>query len=78
MLLRGEKTPDPEHGWSALKSVDRTAMAGCKRISNLLNPRPRVVSVLDMVGFPTSSRSSPTGKKRSNLFNVQFFNSDAV
>ena len=23
MLLRGEKTPDPEQGWSALKSMDR-------------------------------------------------------
>lgn len=51
MLLRGEKTPDPEQGWSTLKSMDRTRDSGLQKNLKLLNPHPQVVSVLDMVGF---------------------------
>lgn len=51
MLLRGEKTPDPEQGWSALKSMDRTRDGGVQKNIKLLNPISQVVSVLDMVGF---------------------------
>ena len=51
MLLRGEKTPDPEQGWSALKSMDRTRDGGMQKNLKLLNPAAQVVSVLDMVGF---------------------------
>ena len=51
MLLRGEKTPDPEQGWSTLKSMDRTRDGGLQKNLKLLNPHQQVVSVLDMVGF---------------------------
>lgn len=51
MLLRGEKSPDPEQGWSTLKSMDRTRDGGVQKNLKLLNPYPQVVSVLDMVGF---------------------------
>ena len=51
MLLRGEKTPDPEQGCSALKSIDRTRDGGIQKNLKLFNPPPQVVSVLDMVGF---------------------------
>ncbi len=51
LLLRGESLPDPEQGWSALKSMDRTRDGGMQENLKLLNPRPEVVSVLDMVGF---------------------------
>lgn len=51
MVLRGEKTPDPEQGWSALKSMDRSRDGGKQEHIKLLNPRPEVLSVLDMVGF---------------------------
>lgn len=51
MLLRGEKTPDPEQGWSALKSMDRTRDGGVQKNLKLLNPPSQVVNVLDMVGF---------------------------
>lgn len=51
MLLRGEKTPDPEQGWSTLKSMDRTRDGGQQKNLKLLNPQAQVVSVLDMVGF---------------------------
>ncbi|MCL4273506.1 MAG: STAS domain-containing protein [Anaerolineales bacterium] len=50
LLLRGETPPDPEQGWSAFKSMDKPRDGGSKNIK-LLNPRPEIVSVLDMVGF---------------------------
>ncbi|MEW6401116.1 MAG: STAS domain-containing protein [Chloroflexota bacterium] len=51
LLLRGEQLPDPEQGWAALKSMDRSRMNGPQEHIKLLNPRPEVQSVLDMVGF---------------------------
>ena len=51
LLLRGESLPDPEQGWAALKSMDRSRDGGPQQHLKLLNPRPEVVSVLDMVGF---------------------------
>jgi anti-anti-sigma regulatory factor len=51
LLLRGEPLPDPEHGWNALKSMDRSRDGGVQKNFKLLNPRPEVTSVLDMVGF---------------------------
>ncbi len=51
MLLRGEKAPDPEQGWSTLKSMDRTRDGGLQKNLKLLNPQEQVISVLDMVGF---------------------------
>jgi anti-anti-sigma regulatory factor len=51
LLLRGEVLPDPEQGWAALKSIDRSRDDGLQKNIKLLNPRPEVISVLDMVGF---------------------------
>ncbi len=51
MLLRGEKTPGSDEGWSAIKSMDRTRDGGVQKNLKLLNPPPQVVNVLDMVGF---------------------------
>lgn len=51
LLLRGESMPDLEHGWAALKSVNRSRESGVQQHVKLLNPRPEVVNVLDMVGF---------------------------
>jgi len=51
LLMRGERLPDPEQGWSTLKSMDRTRDGGLQKHIKLLNPRPEVMSVLDMVGF---------------------------
>jgi len=53
LTLRGEAPPDPEQGWAAVKSADRTRQAGLQGHIKLLNPRPEVNSVLDMVGFTT-------------------------
>ena len=51
LLLRGETMPDLEHGWAALKSVNKSRESGIQQHVKLLNPRPEVVNVLDMVGF---------------------------
>src|SRR5512138_2071758 len=51
LLARGEEMPDTSGGWSAYRSVGRSAEAGIQRHVKLLNPRPEVMGVLDMVGF---------------------------
>jgi anti-anti-sigma factor len=51
LMTRGEELPDPEQGWSTLKSMDRTRDGGLQKHLKLLNPRPEVTSVLEMVGF---------------------------
>ena len=51
LTLRGESVPDPQQGWAALKSMDRTRDGGLQENIKLLNPRPEVKSVLEMVGF---------------------------
>jgi anti-anti-sigma regulatory factor len=51
LLMRGEALPDMEHGWAALKSIDRSRESGVQKNVKLLNPRPQIVNVLEMVGF---------------------------
>jgi ABC-type transporter Mla MlaB component len=51
LMTRGEEPPDPEQGWSTLKSMDRTRDGGFQKYFKLLNPRPEVINVLEMVGF---------------------------
>ena len=51
LLTRGESLPNPEHGWSTLKSMDRTRDGGMQKHLKLLNPRPEITNVLEMVGF---------------------------
>lgn len=51
LMTRGEDLPDLEQGWSTLKSMDRSRDGGMQKNLKLLNPRPEVISVLDMVGF---------------------------
>jgi anti-anti-sigma regulatory factor len=57
LLLRGETLPDPEHKWSALKSASRSRQVGIQKHLKLLNPRPDVDHVLDLVGFAPSCKS---------------------
>ena len=51
LMLKGEAVPDPEEGWAALRSMGNVSDAGIQKHVKLLNPRPEIVSVLDMVGF---------------------------
>ena len=50
-LLRGEQPPDPEAGWSTLKSVALDKSAGAQPWVKLLNPQPRVMRTLEMSGM---------------------------
>jgi anti-anti-sigma regulatory factor len=51
LMIRGETLPDLEHGWSTLKSMDRAHDGRSGTNLKLLNPRPEIISVLEMVGF---------------------------
>jgi anti-anti-sigma regulatory factor len=51
LMTRGEEPPNPEQGWSTLKSMDRTRDGGLQTHLKLLNPRPEITNVLEMVGF---------------------------
>ena len=51
LLLRGEAVPDSEDGWASMKSVKKSTEGNLEAHLKLLNPRPEVRSVLEMVGF---------------------------
>jgi anti-anti-sigma regulatory factor len=51
LLAKGEELPDTDEGWSAYRSMGRSKEAGIQEHMKLLNPRPEVLSVLEMVGF---------------------------
>lgn len=49
LMASGQDVPEVK-GWSSIKSMERVPGSSQKNIK-LLNPRPEVTSVLDMVGF---------------------------
>ncbi len=51
ILLRGERPADPESGWSALKSIDRSRERGVQKHVKLLNPQQYVADTFDKSGF---------------------------
>ncbi|HEY6075074.1 MAG TPA: STAS domain-containing protein, partial [Anaerolineales bacterium] len=51
LMLRGEPLPNLESGWSTIRATSRATEAGMQKNLKLLNPRPEVTSVLEMVGF---------------------------
>jgi anti-anti-sigma regulatory factor len=53
LLLRGDRLPDLESGWNALKAIDRDQIAGTTVQSavKLLNPQPRVARALEISGM---------------------------
>jgi anti-anti-sigma factor len=51
LLLRGEAVSDTEDGWASMKSAKKTSDDKMQEHIKLLNPRPEVRSVLEMVGF---------------------------
>jgi len=52
-LFRGESMPDPEAGWSSIRSLEKERNSGLQQNFKLLNVPPEVRSVLDVVGFAT-------------------------
>jgi anti-anti-sigma factor len=67
-LLRGESLPDDENGWNTLKSMDRDQDGGVQGNLKLLNPRPEVNSVLEMVGFSAFFEMFTDRQKAINSF----------
>lgn len=51
ILLRGETPTDPQSGWAALKSIDRSREAGMQKHLKLLNPQPYVAETFEKAGF---------------------------
>jgi anti-anti-sigma regulatory factor len=51
IMLRGEKPTDPQSGWAALKSMDRSRERGMQKHVKLLNPQQFVADTLDKAGF---------------------------
>ena len=51
MFLRGEQPIDPESGWGALKSIDRSRGSGIQTHIKLLKPQQMVSETLDKAGF---------------------------
>ena len=68
LLTRGEAMPDLEHGWAALRSVNKSRESGIQKHVKLLNPRPEVVNVLEMVGFSTFFESFTDRRKALESF----------
>ena len=51
IMLRGEKPADPQSGWAALKSIDRSKETGMQRHVKLLAPQQYVADTFDKAGF---------------------------
>ena len=51
LLLRGEKLPNLEAGWGALRAVKEDSSQGLQPHLKLLNPQPKVDKALEMAGF---------------------------
>ena len=51
MSLRGEPTVDPQSGWAALKSIDRSRESGMQSHIKLLSPQQFVAETLEKAGF---------------------------
>ena len=51
IMLRGERPADPQSGWTALKSIDRSKEAGMQEHVKLLQPQAYVAETFDKAGF---------------------------
>jgi anti-anti-sigma regulatory factor len=51
IMLRGERPADPQSGWAALKSIDRSKEAGIQKHVKLLKPQQYVAETFDKAGF---------------------------
>src|SRR5512143_2374646 len=51
IMLRGERPADPQSGWAALKSIDRSREAGIQKHVKLLQPQTYVAETFEKAGF---------------------------
>ena len=60
LLMQGQKPPDPEGGWAAIRSMGYGQGADARRCLKLVNPQPRVTATLSKVGFSDAFEVYPT------------------
>lgn len=60
LLMQGHRPPDPEAGWSAIRSISQGQGADARRCLKLVNPQPRVAATLAKVGFSDALEVYPT------------------
>src|SRR5512135_609411 len=51
LLFQGKPAHDPEAGWEVFREIERDRASGIQPYVKLLNPHPRVVSVLQKTGM---------------------------
>jgi anti-anti-sigma factor len=51
LMLRGQKSLDPESGWDAIHAMENDMEAGVQKHIKLLNPQPRVDKTLERTGL---------------------------
>lgn len=66
LLTRGDTLPNPRHGLDALKT--RIRDEGLQKYLKLLNPRPEITKVLEMVGFSNFFEVFTDRQKAVNSF----------
>ena len=68
MFLRGEQPTDPQSGWAAVKSINRSRESGMQTYIKLLNPQELVNETLDKAGFTQFFEAFTDLKKAVDLF----------
>jgi hypothetical protein len=51
IMLRDERPANPQTGWAALKSMDRSAEGGMQKHAKLLKPQQFVADTFEKAGF---------------------------
>jgi anti-anti-sigma regulatory factor len=60
LIMQGQRPPNPEDGWSAIRSMERGSGDKARESLKLVNPQPRVASTLAKVGLAEALEIYPT------------------
>ncbi len=60
LLLQGQRPPNPEDGWSAIRAMEGGPGSKARECLKLVNPQPRVAATLAKVGFDEMLETYPT------------------
>ncbi|MGE5601499.1 MAG: STAS domain-containing protein [Nitrososphaerales archaeon] len=60
LLMQGQRPPNPEDGWSAIRSMERGSGDKARESLKLVNPQPRVASTLAKVGLSEALEIYPS------------------
>jgi anti-anti-sigma regulatory factor len=51
LIMQGQRPPNPEDGWGAIRAIERGAGDKARESLKLVNPQPRVAATLAKVGL---------------------------